>query len=324
MKSWQRLLSSLTLPLFLYGASASAAYPEQPVRLIAPYGAGGSSDVLARALSEQLAKELGQPVIVENRAGAGSMIGTSYVAGAAPDGYTLLLVDVPFTIIPALYPDRVKYDVSKDFAPVALLGVAPMYLFVHQDSPIKTYQDLIETAKKNPGQLSIGSGGNGSFTHLLAELLMSNTGIKLTHVPYKSAAASVTDLAGRQIDASFTTIASAKALIDGGKIRPIASTSMEPHPATPDVPTFHAGGLDTLNVQSWWGIVAPAGTPAAIISRLESALAAALPDPSVQQRFATVGVSPPQSHGAAALQTAVTEDLARWKDVISKAGISAE
>lgn len=324
MKPWQWLLSTLILPAFLYGSPASAAYPDQPVRLIAPYSAGGSSDVLARALGEQLGKELGQPVVVENRAGAGSMIGTAYVASAPPDGYTLLVVDVPFTIIPSLYANRVQYDVNKDFTPIALLGVSPMYLFVPQDSPIKTYQDLVDAAKKKPGQLSIGSGGNGSFTHLLAELFMSHTGAKMTHVPYKGAAASVSDLAGRQIDASFTSMASAKALLDAGKIRAIAATSMEPPPETPDVPTFHAGGLDALNVQSWWGIVAPAGVPADVVATLESALASALPSQSVQQRFATAGISPPPSYGAAALKKVVSEDLARWKDVIGKSGISAE
>ena len=179
----------------LISLPAHAAYPEQPIKIIAPYAAGGSSDVLARALGEELGRELGQPIVVENRPGAGSMIGTQFVAGEPANGYTLLIVDVPFTIVPALYKARARYNVEKDFAPIVLLGLAPTYLFMNPFFPGTNVAALVQMARAKPATLSIGSGGNGSLTHLMAELFMINTGTQLVHIPYKGASAAVLDLA---------------------------------------------------------------------------------------------------------------------------------
>ena len=206
-------------------------------------------------------------MVVENRAGAGSLIGTQYVTGQEADGYTLLLADVPFTIVPALYRERAHYDAQRDFAPIALLGVAPMYLFVNASFPARSVADLIRSAKAQPGTITIGSGGNGSLTHLLAELFMINTGTRLAHVPYKGASASVTDLAAGHINASFTSMASAYPLYKAGTIRAIAVTGLERSKDTPDVPTFKEAGLANMEVSSWWGLLAPAGVSPAVRGR---------------------------------------------------------
>lgn len=326
MFKWKKLLASVALPCLaaLAATPAFAAYPDKPIRLVVPYSAGGSSDVLARAISDQLGAELGQSVVVENRAGAGSMIGTAFVADSAPDGYTLLLADVPFTIVPALYRDRVKYDARKDFAPVTLLGVSPMYLFVKPDSEARTVDGLVSAAKARPGLISIGSGGNGSFTHLMAELLMLKTDIKLVHIPYKGASASVNDLAGGQIETSFTTMPTAAALYQAGRIKPIAVSSPERQRDTPDVPTFRESGLPDLTVESWWGVMAPAGTPADVVQRLDAAMKNVMQSDAVKQRLSSVGVRLPPDTSAQALQNLLTADFARWQDVVTRAGIKLD
>lgn len=305
-------------------APAYAAFPDRPIHIVVPYTPGGSSDVIARSLGDELAKGLGQAIVVDNRPGAGSMIGTQYVAGETADGYTLLLVDVPFTIVPALYREKAKYSVEKDFAPVALLGLAPTYLFVSNRFPGKSASDLVRLAKAKPATISAGSGGNGSLTHLMAELFMLNTGTKLVHVPYKGAFAAVTDLAAGQIDVSFTTMASAASLFQAGKLRALAVSSAQRQKSTPDVPTFQESGVSGMNVESWWGLVAPAGTPPAVLGALEQATKKAMDTAMVKARMQVIGVNPPPDAGAVALQTLVKADLARWKDTVSRANIRLE
>ena len=314
------LVASLALTS-LISTAAQAAYPDQPVHIVVPYTPGGSSDVIARAIGDELGKVLGQPVIVDNRAGAGSLIGTQYVAQDPGNGYTLLMADVPFTIVPAVYRDKVRYDAEKSFAPIALLGLAPTYLFVNDRSPISTAQDLVRRAKAAPDTLSIGSGGNGSLTHLMGALFMINSGTRLTHIPYKGAAASVTDLAAGQIDMSFTTMASASALYQAGKLRPLAVSSEHRQKDTPAVPTFQEAGVPQMAVESWWGLMAPAGTPKDVQAILARAVARVMTTTAVKARMAAVGVSPPADGSPAALQKVVKADLARWQDVVRRADI---
>ncbi|MBV7486690.1 tripartite tricarboxylate transporter substrate binding protein [Bordetella sp. BOR01] len=324
MNKWKKLWRGTMAVACIAIPALAAAYPDKPVKIVVPYSAGGSSDLIARAIGEQLGTELGQPVVVENRAGAGSMIGTAYVSGEAPDGYTLLLADVPFTIVPALYGDRVKYDARKDFAPIALVGLSPMYLFASPAYAGKGVAELVADAKKRPGVVSIGSGGNGSLTHLLAELFMLNTQTKLVHVPYKGAAASVSDLAGGQIDVSFSSMPSAAALFQAGKIRPLAVSSPQRQPGTPDVPTFQESGLPNLTVQSWWGLLAPAGTPQAVLDKLGAAMAKVMQSPAIGQRYAGIGANVPDQADAGALQALLSADFQRWQDVVTRAGINLE
>ena len=324
MYKWKNLWRGLVAVACIAAPTLAAAYPDKPVKIVVPYSAGGSSDLIARAIGEQLGAELGQPVVVENRSGAGSMIGTAYVSGEAPDGYTLLLADVPFTIVPALYGDRVKYDARKDFAPIALVGLSPMYLFASPAYAAKSVAELVADAQARPGVVSIGSGGNGSLTHLLAELFMLNTQTKLVHVPYKGAAASVSDLAGGQIDVSFSSMPSAAALFQAGKIRPLAVSSPQRQAGTPDVPTFQESGLPNLTVQSWWGLLAPAGTPPAVLDRLGAAMAKVMRSPAIAQRYAGIGANVPEKTDAQALQALLSSDFQRWQDVVSRAGIKME
>jgi tripartite-type tricarboxylate transporter receptor subunit TctC len=324
MSSIKRFVTLLGLGVASVAFNAQAAYPDKPIKIVVPYSAGGSSDVIARAISDQMSAALGQSVLVENRPGAGSMIATTYVANEPADGYTLLLADVPFTIVPALYKERVKYDVEKDFAPISLLGTSPAYLFVNPEFPAQNVGELIASAKEKPGLISIGSGGNGSLTHLLAELFMLNTDTKLVHVPYKGAASSMNDLAGGQINASFTTMATATALYQGKKIRPLAVTSATRQAATPDVPTFEEAGIPGMTVESWWGLMAPIGTPAPAVEALRKTMATVMQSEKVKQRLVSVGVNPPVDSSAETLGKLLKVDLARWKEVVERAHVTLE
>ena len=324
MNKWKKRWGGIVAAACIGLPALAGAYPDKPIKIVVPYSAGGSSDLIARAIGEQLGTELGQPVVVENRSGAGSMIGTAYVSAEAPDGYTLLLADVPFTIVPALYGNRVKYDARKDFAPIALVGLSPMYLFASPRYAAKSVEDLVADAQARPGMVSIGSGGNGSLTHLLAELFMLNTQTQLVHVPYKGAAASVSDLAGGQIDVSFSSMPSAAALFQAGKIRPLAVSSPRRQPATPKVPTFQESGLPNLTVQSWWGLLAPAGTPQAVLEKLEAATNKVMQSPAIKQRYAGIGASVPEQTNVQALQALLSADFERWQDVVSRANINLE
>ena len=324
MKSAKTLALALFMLSLFAPTGAHARYPEKPVRIIVPYSVGGSSDAIARAIGDELGKALGQVVIVENRAGAGSMQGTQYVASEAADGYTLLLADVPFTIVPALYKERARYDTRRDFAPVALLGVAPMYLFVNADFAAKSAPDLTRMAKAAPGTVSIGSGGNGSLTHLMAELFMTNTGTKLVHIPYKGAAAAATDLASGQINASFSTMASALSLYKAGRLRAIAVGSAQRRKDTPDVPTFTENGIPNMAVESWWGLMMPAGTSLPVRDTMTAAMFKVMQSPNVKARLISVGVSAPADSSAAALQGVINADLARWQEVVQRANIKLD
>ena len=312
------------LALAFASLGVAAQYPAQPIKIVVPYSAGGSSDVLARAVSEELGKALGQAVIIENRPGAGSLLATQFVAGESANGYTLLLVDVPFTIVPALYRDRAKYNIEKDFAPISLMGVAPTYLFVNEAFSARSPADLVKTAKAKPSRISIGSGGNGSLTHLMAELFMINTGVKMVHVPYKGASAAVNDLAAGQIETSFTTMASASGLYRAGRLRAIAVTSPQRQKATPDVPTFQESGIPNMTVQSWWGLVAPAGVSQAVQTRLSDAMREVMKLESVRVRMEAAGVEVPADTSADALRKFIREDAVRWRDVVQRAQLKVE
>jgi len=324
MNIGKRQLLALLLAYPAGFARPQGNYPDKPVRIVVPYSPGGSSDVIARAVGEALGRVLGQPVVVENRPGAGSLLGTQVVAAAAADGYTLLLADVPFTIVPALYRERARHDAQRDFAPVGLLGVAPTYLFVHPDFPARTVVDLVQMAAAAPGTIAIGSGGNGSLTHLMAELFQINTGTRLTHVPYKGAAASMADLAAGQIHAGFTTMASAAALYQAGKLRAIAVGSDQRRDDTADVPTFAEQGVSGMVVQSWWGLLAPSGINDVVRDTLAGALREVMQTAAVRRRMAAVGVSVPNDGSAVALQRMIAADLSRWQDVVRRADIHLE
>ena len=313
---------ALAALLALAATSASAeTFPDRPVTMIVPYAAGGSSDVLARLLGERLAKALGQPIVVDDRAGAGSRIGSELVAHAAPDGYTLLLADMPLTIIPAIQKG-VRYDPVRDFTPIGLIGTASMVLFVNPRVPAATVADFVALAKKEPGKITIASGGIGSTTHLTAELFQAKAGIELLHVPYRGAGPALTDLMAGQVQSGFTTLATASPALASDSVRALASASEKRLATLPAVPTLREAGID-LVVEHWWGVLAPAGLPPAIAARLNAALQDALDAPDMAARLAPLGVTPAH-RSPDAFRALIASDTARWADIVRAAGITPQ
>lgn len=298
------------------------AYPSKFVRFIVPYAPGGSSDVLARTLGQKLGEAMGQTFVIDNRPGAGSMIGTDIAAKATPDGYTIILSDMPHTINPSIYA-KVPYDPIRDFSPITMIGVSPMFLFAHPSVQAQNVKDLIALAKAQPGKIAIASGGTGATTHLMAELLQSHAGIKLTHVPYKGAGPALTDVVAGQIPVTFTSMATAAPYAKSGRLRILGVTSAKRLPAYPEVPTFEESGVFGMVVEHWWGVMAPAGVPRTIIAKVHGAIVKAVNSADVRERFAALAVepkttTPEQFH--ALLET----DVKRWARVVKDAGIKVE
>jgi tripartite-type tricarboxylate transporter receptor subunit TctC len=310
---------ALAAALIALAGSALAAepYPDHPVTLIVPYAAGGSSDVLARLLGEGLSKSLGQQIVIDNRAGAGSRLGIEAAAKSAPDGYTLLLADMPHTIIPAIQKG-VHYDPVRDFTPIGLIGTASMFFFVNPAVKAETAQDFVALAKANPEKITIASGGIGSATHLTAELFQARAGIKLVHVPFRGAGPAMNDLVAGHVQSAFTTLATASSVLD--RVRALAIASETRLATRTSIPTFREGGID-LVVEHWWGVLAPVGLPSEITARLTRDLKAILDSHEFATRLAPLGVT--KSHASPAQFRALIEtDTARWADIVKSVGIS--
>src|SRR5437867_1618221 len=257
-------LALAALIAFAGGAPAAEPYPDRPITLIVPYAAGGSSDVLARLIGERMSKSLGQQVVIDNRAGAGSRLGIEIAAKAAADGYTLLLADMPHTIIPAIQKG-VHYDPVHDFTPIGLIGTASMVFFINPEVKAQTVRDFVALAIAEPGKMTVASGDIGSATHLTAELFQAKAGIKLVHVPFRGAGPAMNDLVAGHVQSGFTTLATASSVLD--RVRALAVAS-ETRLATPvNIPTFRENGID-LVVEHWWGVLAPAGLPGEVAARL--------------------------------------------------------
>jgi tripartite-type tricarboxylate transporter receptor subunit TctC len=305
--------------LIVLAASAQAAepYPDRPITLIVPYAAGGSSDVLARLLGERLSKSLGQQVVIDNRAGAGSRLGTEIATKSAPDGYTLLLADMPHTIVPAIQKG-VQYDPVRDFTTIGLIGTASMFFFVNPTVKAETAQDFVSLAKADPEKITIASGGIGSATHLTAELFQARTGIKLVHVPFRGAGPAMNDLVAGHVQSAFTTLATASSVLD--RVRALAIASEARLATRASIPTFREGGID-LVVEHWWGVLAPAGLPSEVAARLTKDLKAILDSHEFATRLEPLGVT--VSHASPTQFRALIEsDTARWADVVKSVGIS--
>ncbi len=294
----------------------SAGYPERPATIIAPYGAGGSSDTLARILAERLTDELGGNFIVENRPGAGSRIGIETVARAKADGYTLLLADMPFAIVPNVY-EGVGYA-PDEFVAIAQLGLAPMVLFARPDMENASIETVVSLAAE-PDAVAVGSGGIGATTHMVAELFQAESGTSLLHVPFGGTAQSLQGLAGSQVDVAFGSYASGRSLAEAGGIQAIGATAPARIDILPDVPTFKESGID-LEVYHWWGLLAPKGTPEDVIVTLRDTVATVLADPSVKQRFDQLGVSPAEL-SPDAFQAFLTTESDRWGRIVEAADI---
>lgn len=308
--------------LFFSGFAASGAaqeFPTKPIRFIVPYAPGGSSDILARLFGQRLTETMGQTFVVDNRAGAGSMIGTEITARAPADGYTIILSDMPHTINPAVY-GKVPYDPVKDFTPVTLLARAPMWLFLHPGVPAKTVGEFVALAKPQPGKWTIGSGGNGSGTHLLAELLQRGAGVQLTHVPFKGAGPSIAAVVGAEIHASFTSMPAAITFVQAGRLRPVGVSTAKRHPAQPDVPTFAEAGIPNMVLFHWFGVLAPAALPQPVLARLNGEFIKAVNHPAIQERYKTMLIEPATTTSAE-FRALIESDLKRWGQVVREAGI---
>jgi tripartite-type tricarboxylate transporter receptor subunit TctC len=316
----------LALAAALAAATALAAaqnFPTKPIRFIAPFPPAGSSDLLARILSQRMAEQLGQPVIVDNRAGASGSLGTEMCAKAPADGYTLVLGSIAgFAINPHLLK-HVGYDPVKDFVAVAAIGQAPQMLVVNPSLPAKTVQEFLELARKKPNALTCGSGGVGTPAHFGCELLRLRGNASLLHVPYKGTGQSITDLLGGQIHAVFASMPVGYPHVRTGKLRALASTSPQRSSLAPELPTMLEAGVPDFVSQSWWGVFAPAGTPATIVRRLGDTVTAIIPEPQAKERFAALGVealnlTPPQ------LGALVRSELASYGKIIREVGIQAQ
>ena len=299
-----------------------AAYPERLVRIVVPFAPGGGTDVIARALAQEMEKDLRQSVIIENQPGAGTIIGTQAVANSEPDGYTLLMGTFANAVNPSLYA-KLPYEPHKDFAPVALVARSYNIVVVNAKSQLRTIPELITAAKADPEKLSYGTYGTGTSAHLAGELFKSLAKVNLTTVPYKGASPAITDLLGGQIQVMFTTVASAASLIAAGQWRALAVTSAERSPAFPDLPTVAEAGMQGYAAESWYGLFAPAKTPPEIIERLNRSAAKAVQSETFKRLSVSEGLvlvaSPPD-----ALERYFHEQEVRWRQVIQDAGIKIE
>jgi tripartite-type tricarboxylate transporter receptor subunit TctC len=304
------------------GQGDARNYPERPIRLIVPYAPGGSSDIIARLHGQRLSETLGQQFVVDNRPGAGGMVGTAILAKSLGDGYTLILQDMPHTINPAVH-GKVPYDPVKDFTPITLVARAPQWLFLHPAVAAKTVGELVALAKAQPGKLRIGSAGNGSGTHLMAELLMRGAGVQLTHVPYKGAGPAVAAAVAGEMNAVFTSMPAAVAFVQTGRLRPVGVTTAQRHPSHPEVPTFQESGIAGMVLHHWFGVLAPAGLPKPVQAKLHKEITAAVGHPAVVERYRAL-ILEPATTTPEAFRELIESDLKRWGRVVREANIQAQ
>jgi tripartite-type tricarboxylate transporter receptor subunit TctC len=318
-----RAMASIAIAGFAALAHAQTTYPAKPIRLVVPFPAGGTTDILARAVAQKLTESMGQPVVVDNRAGAGGNIGADLVAKSPPDGYTLLMGTVGTHAINASLYAKMPYDHVRDFAPVILVAGVPNVLVVTPGLPVKSVQELIAYGKANPGKLNFASSGNGTSIHLSAELFKTMTGVQMAHVPYKGSAPALVDLAGGQVQLMFDNLPSALALIKGGKLKALAVTSLQRSAALPDVPTVAESGLPGFEASSWFGLLAPAGTPKDIIAKLNSEVAKWLATPEAKEKLAAQGAIPAGLPPEEFARHIATETV-KWQKVVKDSGAKVD
>ena len=305
----------------LASAHAQATFrPNKPVRIVVPFGAGGSTDILARAVAEKLSRSMGQPFVVENRAGASGVIGIADVSRAAPDGHTLLVTNTALLQTHILNPG-VGYDPIKSFVPVAQLSLSPLVFSVHGKLAQRSLGEFVAGAKDKPEAFTFGSAGAGQTLHLLGETLNRTAGLKLNHVPYKGEAAFINDLIGGHVSSGFSSIAVARQHIESGALRPLAVVGPVRSPLLPNVPTFKEAGLSGFELMSWFGLFAPAGTPAPVVQALHREVEAALAQADVRERLTGLALSPVTGVSPTDFQRIVAEDYDAWRKVIESAGV---
>lgn len=300
----------------------AAQYPERPIRLIVPFAPGGTSDIIGRVLGAKLSDELGQTVVVDNRAGAGSTLGTTLAAQAPPDGHTIIVNHVGIAVNQTLYP-KLAYDAQKDLVPISRVGDTPSALVVHNGLPAKTVKELIALGRKQPGKLNYGSGGHGSAGHLAVALLEDMTGLKFNHVPYKGGGPSVTATIAGEVQFAIPAFPTAAGHVQAGRLRMLAVTGTQRTSVLPDVPTLAEAGVPGYDFVIWFGVFAPAGTPRPIVMRLNQAVVKSLQVREVQQQLTQQGLDTASSTPEA-LGKLLQADVAKWARIIKSSGIKTD
>lgn len=318
-KNFRQLAAGLAAAASLMAAPVALAdYPEQPIRLVVGFSAGGTTDVVARVVGKEIGEALGQPVVVENRPGAGSNIAAEMVARAKPDGYTLLMVAVTSAINDTLYKN-LSFDLVEDFSPVALAVRVPNVLVVHPDVKANSVAELVDLLKKNPGKYNFASSGSGTSIHMAGELFKLRAGVDVAHIPYKGSANAVTDLIGGQVEYMFDNMPSAWPHVESGKLRALAVTTAERSKTAPNLPTMQEEGFEGFDVSSWFGVIGPKGLPADVVEKLNKAIRAALAKPEVQERMASLGAVPADTTPEQFAQFIKTE-VDTWRPVVEASG----
>jgi len=305
----------------LVSTQTGAAYPDRPIRLVVPFAPGGGTDTIARTLAAAMSTELGKQIIIDNKPGAGTILGTDAVAKSAPDGYNIVIATFAHAVNPSLVP-KLPYAQDKAFAPITLIGKGPNVLVVRADSPYKTVKDIVDAARAKPGTLTYASQGNGTSAHLAGEMLTNLAGIQMTHVPYRGAGPAITDLMGGQVDLIFGTAAAVSPFVQSGKLRAIAVTSPQPSPSLKDIPTI-AATVPGYAVESWYGLYAPAGTPPDVIEKLSAAAKKAARSPEFAKRIEQEGLEVTASDPAE-LDRYVKAEEVRWRKIVKENNIKPE
>ena len=317
-----RLAGGVVATMLLTATAIAQQYPSKPLKLVVPYPPGGSNDVLSRVTAQAMTGALGQPVVVDNRAGAGGMIGADYVAKSDPDGYTMLNVQGSFVTNTAIR-DRMAYDAAKDFAYIGMMAKGPMILVVHPSLPVKNTKDLLALAKARPGRLNYGSTGTGGINHLSTELFRKMAGINIVHVPYKGVAPALTDLMGGHVEMVITSLPSALQQVKGGRMKGIAICSAERTSFLPELPTVSESGVPGYVAELYWGLAVPAKTPGEVVTRLATELGKSLQSADLKQRFAAEGAEPLPMTREQFTKFIITE-IARWRVVARESNIQPE
>ena len=310
---------ALALPVLASSWAAAQGYPNRPIKLVVPFPAGGPNDIIARVVAEKMSSQLGQPIVIENRGGAGGVVGTDAVAKSAPDGYTIAISSAGAIAISASLVEKVPYDSIKDLTPITLVATVPELLVVPENMPAKDFKELVAMAKAQPGKLNFASTGPGSMPHLAGELLKINAQIDIVHVPYRGAAPAVTDVLSGQVQMVFLDTPVLLPHIKSGKLRALAVAAKERVPSVPDVPTMRELGLGSVDAENWYGMVGPAGLPKDIVDKLNKAAADALKDQSVVDKLGPQGAKligdRPEQFG-----TFIKSEIEKWGKVVKASG----
>lgn len=324
-RGWGRLAAAVAAAAMTWSLPAAGQapkWPEKPVRIVTPFGPGGGTDIFARLLAQRLTEVHGQQFVVENRPGAGSTLGTEHVARSAPDGYTWLMTSASFSFVPGLYP-KLRYDSVKDLVRVTQVVSVPHVIVVLPSFPAKTLQDFVRIARERPGQVLYASSGPGSAMHLAGALFGIVTKSELTHVAYKSGGATTTSVLSGEATTAFNTIETALALIQSKRLRPLAVSTRERSPALPDVPTAIESGIKDYDVVGWFGLMAPAGTPEALVGQMSAEVSKALAVPAIKDFTVKQGANP-VGNRPAEFDRFVRDEIARWTKIIQQAGIKLD